>query len=122
MHLEKKSTKLSVEGLKNVDTPALIVVSEESRRMAQMSKMYAKSGMNFPGMFDEEKTLVVNSKNAIIKKLVEVSKDDAKKDEIKFICEHILDLAKIANKELDANEMDEFIKRNNMLLSKVVTL
>ena len=120
--LGEKVAKLSVEGLKNEDTPALILVSEESRRMAQMSKMYAKSGMNFPGMFDEEKTLVVNSKNAIIKKLVEVSKDDAKKDEVKFICEHILDLAKIANKELDANEMDEFIKRNNELLRKVILL
>lgn len=120
--LGEKITKISIEGLKNEETPALILVSEESRRMAQMSKMYAKSGMSFPGMFDEEKTLVVNSKNAIIKKLLEVSKDDSKKDEIKFICEHILDLAKISNKELDANEMDEFIKRNNMLLSKVVTL
>jgi len=120
--LGEKIAKLSVEGLKNEDTSALIIVSEESRRMAQMSKMYAKSGMNFPGMFDEEKTLVINSKNAIIKKLVEVSKDDAKKDEVKFICEHILDLAKIANKELDANEMDEFIKRNNELLSKVILL
>jgi molecular chaperone HtpG len=120
--LGEKVTKLSVEGLKNEDTSALILVSEESRRMAQMSKMYAKSGMNFPGMFDEEKTLVVNSKNAIIKKLVEVSKDDAKKDEVKFICEHILDLAKIANKELDANEMDEFIKRNNELKESYFTI
>jgi molecular chaperone HtpG len=120
--LGEKVKNLSIKGLKNEQTPALILVSEESRRMAQMSKMYAKSGMNFPGMFDEEKTLVVNNKNAIIKKLVEVSKDDAKKDEVKFICEHILDLAKIANKELDANEMDGFIKRNNELLSKVILL
>lgn len=120
--LGDKVKNLSVEGLKNEETPALILVSEESRRMAQMSKMYAKSGMSFPGMFDEEKTLVVNNKNAIIKKLLEVSKDEAKKDEVKFICEHILDLAKIANKELDANEMDQFIKRNNELLSKVILL
>lgn len=120
--LGEKIKNISIEGLKNEETPALILVSEESRRMAQMSKMYAKSGMNFPGMFDEEKTLVINNKNAIIKKLIEASKDNAKNDEVKFICEHILDLAKIANKELDAAEMDEFIKRNNMLLTKVVSL
>jgi molecular chaperone HtpG len=120
--LGEKIKNISIKGLKNEETPALILVSEESRRMAQMSKMYAKSGMSFPGMFDEEKTLVINNKNAIIKKLVEVSKDNAKIEEVKFICEHILDLAKIANKELDASEMDEFIKRNNMLLSKVVAL
>ncbi|RII36056.1 molecular chaperone HtpG [Clostridium chromiireducens] len=120
--LGDKIKNLSIKGLKNEETPALILVSEESRRMAQMSKMYAKSGMSFPGMFDEEKTLVVNNKNAIIKKLLEVYKDETKKEDVKFICEHILDLAKIANKELDAAEMDEFIKRNNMLLTKVVAL
>ncbi|OOM16190.1 molecular chaperone HtpG [Clostridium saccharobutylicum] len=120
--LGEKVNKLSVESLKNTETPALILVSEESRRMAQMSKMYAKSGMDFPGMFNEEKTLVVNNKNTIIKKLVEVSKDDSKKDEVRIICEHIMDLAKIANKELDANEMDEFIKRSNQLLSRVIEL
>ena len=120
--LGDKIKNLSIEGLKNEETPALILVSEESRRMAQMSKMYAKSGMSFPGMFDEEKTLVINNKSAIIKKLLEVSKNEAKKEDVKFICEHILDLAKIANKELDAAEMDEFIKRNNTLLNKVVAL
>ncbi|CUU50100.1 molecular chaperone HtpG [Clostridium beijerinckii] len=120
--LGDKIKNLSIEGLKNEETPALILVSEESRRMAQMSKMYAKSGMSFPGMFDEEKTLVINNKSAIIKKLLEVSKNESKKEDVKFICEHILDLAKIANKELDAAEMDEFIKRNNMLLNKVVAL
>ncbi|MFW2502534.1 molecular chaperone HtpG [Clostridium diolis] len=120
--LGDKIKNLSIEGLKNEEIPALILVSEESRRMAQMSKMYAKSGMSFPGMFDEEKTLVINNKSAIIKKLLEVSKNESKKEDVKFICEHILDLAKIANKELDAAEMDEFIKRNNMLLNKVVAL
>ncbi len=120
--LGDKVKNLSVEGLKNEETPALVLVSEESRRMAEMSKMYAKSGMNFPGMFDEEKTLVVNNKSAIIKKLVEIYKDETKKGEVKFICEHILDLAKIANKELDANEMDEFIKRSNQLLNRVIAL
>ena len=120
--LGEKVNKLSVEGLKNSETPAMILISEESRRMAEMSKMYAQSGMNFPGMFNEEQTLVINNNNGIIKKLLEVSKNEDKKDEVKFICEHILDLAKIANKELDANEMDEFIKRNNELLSKIILL
>ena len=48
--------------------------------------------------------------------------DWLKKEDVKFICEHILDLAKIANKELEADEMDEFIKRNNQLMSMVISL
>ena len=120
--LGDKVTKLSVEGLKNEKTSAMILVSEESRRMAEMSKMYAQAGMGSMGMFKEEETLVVNNNNPLVKKLVEVSKDDSKKEDVKFICEHILDLAKIANKELEADEMDEFIKRNNELLNRVITL
>ena len=120
--LGENAPKISVESLKNAETPAMILISEESRRMAEMSKMYAQSGMGFAGMFNEEKTLVVNNNNNIVKKLAEVAKDDSKKDDVKVICEHILDLAKIANKELNADEMDKFLKRNNELLSKVISL
>ena len=120
--LGDKVSKISVEGLKNEKTSAIILISEESRRMAEMSKMYAQAGMGAMGMFKEEETLVVNNNNPLVKKLAEASKDDSKKDDVKFICEHILDLAKIANKELDADEMDEFIKRNNELLNRVICL
>ena len=120
--LGDKVSKISVEGLKNEKTSAMILISEESRRMAEMSKMYAQAGMGAMGMFKEEETLVVNNNNPLVKKLAEASKDDSKKDDVKFICEHILDLAKIANKELDADEMDEFIKRNNELLNRVICL
>lgn len=120
--LGENAPKISVEGLKNAETPAMILVSEESRRMMEMSKMYAQAGMGMAGMFKEEKTLVINNTNPMVKKIVEVAKDDSKKDDVKFMCEHILDLAKIANKELDADEMDAFIKRSNLLLGKMVEL
>ncbi|SFD35605.1 molecular chaperone HtpG [Clostridium uliginosum] len=119
--LGDKISKVSIEALKNEETPAMILISEESRRMAEMSKMYAT--MNMPaGMFNEEKTLVINNKNAIVKKLASVYEDESKKDEVKFICEHILDLAKIANNELTPEDMDGFIKRNNELLNKLILL
>ncbi|MBW6409336.1 molecular chaperone HtpG [Clostridium weizhouense] len=117
--LGDKISKISIEGLKNEETPAMILISEHSRRMAEMSKMYA--AMNMPaGMFNEEKTLVINNKNAIVKKLIYLYEDESKKEEVKFICEHILDLAKIANNELTPEDMDNFIKRNNSLLGKIV--
>ncbi|GAA0078637.1 molecular chaperone HtpG [Clostridium sp. CTA-5] len=117
--LGDKISKISIEGLKNEETPAMILISEHSRRMAEMSKMYA--AMNMPaGMFNEEKTLVINNKNAIVKKLISLYEDESKKEEVKFICEHILDLAKIASNELTPEDMDNFIKRNNSLLGKIV--
>ncbi|NFE96533.1 molecular chaperone HtpG [Clostridium botulinum] len=115
----EKIKNISVEGLKDTGTPAMILISEHSRRMAEMSKMYA--AMNMPaGMFDEEKTLVLNNNNIIVKKLISLSEDESKKEDVKFICEHIFDLAKIANKELSPEDMDEFIKRNNELLSRIL--
>lgn len=119
-NLGDKASKISVESLKNAETPAMILISEESRRMAEMSKMYAKAGMGMAGMFNEEKTLVVNNNNNIIKKLIELSNNDDKKDDVKLICEHVLDLAKISNNELTADEMDAFLKRNNLILSKML--
>ncbi|AIY78910.1 molecular chaperone HtpG [Clostridium botulinum] len=119
--LGEKIKNISVEGLKDAGTPAMILISEHSRRMAEMSKMYA--AMNMPaGMFDEEKTLVVNNNNTIVKKIISLYEEDSKKEDVKFICEHIFDLAKIANKELSPEDMDEFIKRNNELLGKVLSI
>lgn len=120
--LGEKVYKISVEGLKNEDTSAMILISEESRRMAEMSKMYAQAGMGSMGMFKEEETLVVNNTNPLVKKLVGISKDESKKDEVNLVCEHIFDLAKITNKELDADEMDNFIKRNNKILNMITQL
>ncbi|NFN77826.1 molecular chaperone HtpG [Clostridium botulinum] len=119
--LGEKIKNISVEGLKDAGTPAMILISEHSRRMAEMSKMYAAMNMS-AGMFDEEKTLVVNNNNTIVKKIISLYEEDSKKEDVKFICEHIFDLAKIANKELSPEDMDEFIKRNNELLGKVLSI
>ena len=45
-----------------------------------------------------------------------------KKEEIDVICNQIVDLALLANKELNAEELDLFIKRSNQLMNKVISL
>ena len=112
--------KYSVESLKNEDTPAMILVSEESRRMMEMQARFA--GMNFGMGLKEEKTLVINNNNPLVNKLVSLKDDEDKKEEIDIICNQIVDLALLANKELNAEELDLFIKRSNSLMSKVIKL
>ena len=112
--------KYSVESLKNEDTPAMILVSEESRRMLEMQSRFA--GMNFGLDLKEEKTLVVNNNNPLVKKLLYLKDDQSKKSEVDVICNQIVDLALLANKELSAEELDLFIKRSNQLMSKVISL
>lgn len=110
----------SVESLKSEDTTAIILVSEQSRRMAEMKSQFA--GMDFGMSFDEEKTLVINDNSPIIKKLMKLKDDESKKDEISLICNQIVDVALLANKELDAKELDEFIQRNNKLMNMIISL
>ena len=112
--------KYSVESLKNEDTPAMILVSEESRRMMEMQARFA--GMSFGMDLKEEKTLVINRNNPLVKKLLSLKDNEDKKEEIDVICNQIVDLALLANKELNAEELDLFIKRSNSLMSKVINL
>lgn len=105
--------KISVQNLKSDSIPAIILLSEQSRRMEEMSKMF---GQGMPNMFGpKEETLVVNLNNSLIKKLL--TKKDAP-DDLKLICEQIYDLAMISHKPLDSDAMSRFIERSAELLEK----
>ncbi|PRR79594.1 molecular chaperone HtpG [Clostridium vincentii] len=112
-----KMKNYSVESLKNEKTSVVILVSEESRRMAEMQAQFGGGmGMAFP----EERSLVINDKNPIIKKLMELSSDKANKEKVQLICNQVVDLALIGNKALNAEELDVFIKRTNELMMEVL--
>lgn len=119
-YVKDKVKDYSVESLKSEDTTAIILVSEQSRRMAEMKSQFA--GMDLGMSFEEEKTLVINDNSPIIKKLVSLKDDESKKDQIELICNQIVDVALLANKELDAKELDEFISRNNKLMNMIIGL
>ena len=110
----------SVESLKSEDTPAIILISEQSRRMSEMRSQFA--GMDFGMSFEEEKTLVINNNSSIVKKLVSLKDDESKKEQVSLICNQIVDIALLSNKELDSKQLDEFIKRNKQLMSMVISL
>ena len=112
--------KYSVESLKKEDTPAVILISEESRRIMEMQSRFA--GLDYGFDLKEEKTLVINDRNPLIKKVLSLRDDETKKEAVDVICNQIVDLALLANKELGAEELDLFIKRSNELMSKVISL
>ena len=110
----------SVESLKSEETPAVILVSEQSRRMAEMKSQFA--GIDFGMNFEEEKTLLINDNSSIIKKLISLKDDESKKEKVSLICNQIADIALLSNKELDSKQLDEFIKRNNQLMNIIISL
>lgn len=111
--LKKDKLTVKVEKLKNKDISSMITVSEESRRMQDMMKMYAMPGMN-TDMFggDEGITLVLNSQSELVKYIAEHKNSD----NAKLFAEQLYDLAMIANKPLSPEQMTKFVSRSNKIM------
>lgn len=110
--------KIQVESLKNESVPAMILLSEQSRRMQEMSAMFG--GMDMSHMFPKEQTLVLNSSNKLVKALTDMKEDETRKDQIQLISEHIYDLAMMSHQPLEPDAMAKFIERSNEILMKLV--
>lgn len=111
--------KIQVEALKTISVPGIILLSEYSRRMQEMSKMYGMNGMDLSGMFSDEQTLVLNSNNSLIKAVAKMAGNDDKKENVDLICQHVYDLAMMSHKQLDPEAMTKFIERSNLLLGRL---
>lgn len=116
--LGNESLKIQVEGLKVSNVPGIILLSEQSRRMQEMSKMFG--GMDMSHMFPNEETLVLNKNNGLIKSIMDLSEKEDRKEDLKMICEHVYDLAEMSHKQLSPEAMTKFIERSNQLLVKIV--
>ena len=107
---------VKVEKLKDDNVASMAVLSEESRRMAEMMKMYGMSGMD-PNMFGTQATLILNANHPLVKFVVEHKRSK----NVSIICKQLYDLAMLAHKPLNPEEMTAFVQRSNeimMLLTK----
>ncbi len=116
--VKDEKLKIQVEALKNETVPAMVLLSEQSRRMQEMSAMFG--GMDMSHMFPKEQTLVLNSSNKLVKAITDMKADDAKKEDIKLISEHIYDLAMMSHQPLEPDAMAKFIERSNEIMMKLV--
>ncbi len=111
--LKKDSITVKVEKLKNKKISSMITLSEESRRMQDMMKMYAMPGMD-PGMFGgrEGETLILNANHPLVQYVLE-HKDG---ENTKMICEQLYDLALLQHAPLEPDAMTKFIARSNEIM------
>jgi len=112
--LGKEKLEVKVENLKNSNVAAMVTLSEESRRMQDMMKMYNMYGMD-PSMFGGEETLILNAGHPLVQAL----SGEEKPAEAELICRQLYDLAMISHKQLQPEEMTEFVKRTNEILLKL---
>ncbi len=115
--LKKDQIKVKIEKLKNKKISSMITLSEESRRMQDMMKMYSMPGMDM-GMFGKEgETLVLNANHPLVQYVLEHQDGE----NVKLICEQLYDLALLQQAPLEPEAMTKFVARSNeimMMLTK----
>ena len=114
--LDNENLQIKVEKLKNEEVSSMVTLSEESRRMQEMMRMYGMPGMD-PSMFGGDETLVLNANNQLVQYVL-ANKEG---EHTNLFCEQLYDLAMISHKPLTPEAMTKFIARSNqimMLLTK----
>jgi molecular chaperone HtpG len=111
--LKVDTLKIEVKPLKNEETPALITESEQSKRLKQMTAMMSSgSDMKMPS----ELTLVVNANNPLVKNILKMNKDNTKSKQVKTLCDHVYDTARMNNQPLTGESLQQFIVRSNHIM------
>ncbi len=115
--LGKEKLEVKVEKLKDDKVASMITLSEQSRRMQEMMKMYGMGAMGMGMDMGSEGTLVLNAYHPLVQ-YVSGHKED---ENVSVICKQLYDLAMIAHKPLNPDEMTAFVQRSNeimMMLTK----
>ncbi|MCI8712172.1 MAG: molecular chaperone HtpG [Ruminococcus sp.] len=113
--LGNEKLDVKVENLKDDNVASMAVLSEESRRMEEMMRMYGMGNMD--GMYGGKATLILNANHPLVKFVVEHKRSK----NVTIICKQLYDLAMLAHKPLAPEEMTAFVQRSNeimMLLTK----
>ena len=110
--LNRDKLDVKVQKIKDEKVSSMITVSEESRRMQDMMKMYSMSGMD-PAMFGGSgETLVLNANNALVKYILA----NPEGENTDIMCKQLYDLAVISHTPLNPESMTAFIERSNKIL------
>ena len=109
--LNNDKLDVKVEKLKDDNVASMAVLSEENRRMEEMMKMYGMSGMDMSA-FGSKATLILNANHPLVKFLVEHKRSK----NVSIICKQLYDLAMLAHKPLNPEEMTAFVQRSNEIM------
>ncbi len=100
------------DALKDTGVPIILNVSEESRRMEEMMRMYNMGSADMA-----QSTLVLNSSSELIQKLCDMAANDGQKT--KDIAAYLYKLALLSQKKFSADEMQDFMKDSVDLLMRL---
>jgi len=111
----KEDLEVKYQTLKDTSLPAMLTVSEESRRMEEMMRMYAmQAGGEVPSL-PVSYSLLVNHGSPLVSRLSALTAEDGAKAEI--IAGMIYRLSVLAQRKLTAEELNTFLTESFNLLS-----
>ena len=109
--MENDKLDVKVEKLKDDKVASMITLSEQSRRMQEMMRMYGMAGMD-ASMFGSEITLTLNANHPLVQFVAEHGDNE----NTPVICKQLYDMAMLAHKPLTPEEMTAFVQRSNEIM------
>jgi molecular chaperone HtpG len=119
--LDRPQITIRTESLKSDNPasvpPAMVLLPEEQRRMQEMMAMMQQQLPEFPAAH----ILMVNTAHPLIQNLAAMSQgsSDGKEELVNLICQHVYDLALMAQKGFNADTMNAFVDRSNQVLTQL---
>jgi molecular chaperone HtpG len=110
-NLQAEGLEVRVESLKDASLPAMLLLSEETRRFREMTRMLGKGG---EGLFREH-TLLVNAASPVVRNLLKM-REAGRNEEARLLVEQVYDLALLTHQSFDKERMEAFLERSNRLL------
>ncbi len=110
-----ESVSLKQEAMKSTKTPALITLSEEKRRLAEILKQY---GDTIPGLKapEDEITLSLNVNCPLIARISALAGEESSKEKAKKLARQVYMIAVISQRSFTQEELQEFIDSSIDLL------
>ena len=105
--------------------PAVVLLPEAMRRFREMSALMQQQMMEFP----EDHVLLVNTAHPLVQKIAQISQgsiitgegDSPSSELAGMLCQHVYDLALLAQRAFDAEGMKAFIERSNKVLTRLAS-
>lgn len=107
----KAELKVKETALKDTAVPAIINITEQSRRMNEMAQIYGMKDFHLP----LEEILVLNSENAIVQNL----KNEPKSEKSEAVAKQLYLLAVLNQRQFTAEELQTFLEGSYDILGKI---
>ncbi|MEN9249111.1 MAG: molecular chaperone HtpG [Gloeomargarita sp. SZTDM-1c_bins_89] len=125
-YLNKPKLTIRTESLTGQAPPAMVLLPETLRRLRDMTALFQAQKAEFP----EEHTLVVNLAHPLVENLIRLAQGNvlvgtsgqgSREDLLRNLCQHIYDLAMMAQKSFDPDSMQAFLNRASEVLTQLTT-